>query len=173
MSNTVGTEEHPFPLTVGDGENGTGPTWGTDTRPIPQAKFPFPRTTTPTDPRIGTVGTLDTPFIVSGVTSAEPPHVITPPVITGQAVVGATLTCTPGTWDGTPAPDVICNWARDNIYIIGTLNHLTYVVTDSDRGHDITCIEEASNIVNTVQAASNKISIPASGFSNGFSSGFK
>lgn len=173
MTGTVGTVEHPFLLTPGDGESGTGQTWGTAERPFPVSKFRYPRTDTPVDPREGTVGTIDVPFIVSGAASAVPPFSIVPPFIAGAPVVGATLTYTPGTWSGVPAPDVVTNWARDNIYIIGTLNQGTYTVQAQDRGHAITCIEEATNIVDYAQQASNEIIIPASGFSNGFSSGFK
>lgn len=173
MTGTVGTVEHPFLLTPGDGESGTGQTWGTAERPFPVSKFRYPRTDTPVDPREGTVGTIDVPFIVSGAAPATPPHSLTPPTIAGEAVVGATLTYTAGTWGGNPTPSVITNWARDNIYILGTLNQGTYVVKAIDRGHAITCIEEATNEVDYAQQASNEIVIPARGFSNGFSLGFK
>jgi hypothetical protein len=149
-------------------------TWGSEDLPIPVEMFPFPFTLVPQDPRIGVVGTVDVPFIVDGVGSpGAPPYSITPPTIAGEAVVAATLTYTPGTWGGVPVPSVVTNWARDNIYIIGTLNQPTYTVQQQDRGHAITCIEEATNLIAYAQQPSNEIIIPASGFSRGFSSGFK
>ena len=104
--------------------------------------------------------------------AGEVPTNLTPPVIAGSAVVGATLTCTPGTWDGVPTPVITHQWYADGLPILGA-NGLTHVLTAQDAGHVVTCHERATNTLGTINEASNGIAIPAlRGFSSGFSNGF-
>jgi hypothetical protein len=109
---------------------------------------------------------------VYGAGGGELPTNLTPPVIAGNAAVGETLTCTPGTWDGVPTPVINYQWYADSLIILGE-NNLTHVVTAQDAGHVVTCHERATNTLGTVSEPSNGIAIPAlTGFSSGFGPGF-
>lgn len=90
------------------------------------------------------------------------PTVTTAPVITGTPAVAAVLTCTPGTYAGTPAPTVTRQWRR-NTTDQGGQTGLTYTVQPSDAGQTITCRETATNSAGSVVSASNAISIAAVG----------
>ena len=91
--------------------------------------------------------------------AGELPTNLTAPVIAGSAVVGATLTCTPGTWDGVPTPVITHQWYADGLPILGA--------------NVVTCHERATNTVGTSSEPSNGIAIPAlRGFSSGFGPGF-
>ena len=104
--------------------------------------------------------------------AGELPTNLTAPVIAGSGAVGATLTCTPGTWDGVPTPVITHQWFADSLPILGATN-LTHVVTAQDAGHVVTCHERATNTLGTVSEPSNGIAIPAlRGFSSGFGPGF-
>lgn len=86
------------------------------------------------------------------------PTVTDDPVIAGDAEVGATLTCTPGTYAGTPAPTVTRQWRR-NTTDLGGETGLTYLVDDTDAGQSITCRETATNTAGSVSSTSNEIEI--------------
>jgi hypothetical protein len=103
--------------------------------------------------------------------TGEIPVNLTPPVIAGAADFGATLTCTPGTWDGDPVPVISHRWYADAMPLIGETG-LTHVVTETDVGHVLTCHERATNVVGSIDAISNGIAIPAAAFSSAFSDAF-
>ena len=67
---------------------------------------------------------------------------VTPPTITGQAKVGATLTATDGTWS-VLGPTFAYQWNRDGAAIEGATG-ATYVVTGADAGADLTVTVTAS-----------------------------
>ena len=67
---------------------------------------------------------------------------VTPPTITGQAKVGATLTATDGTWSVLGATSAY-QWNRDGVAIEGATG-ATYVVTGADAGADLTVTVTAS-----------------------------
>ena len=97
------------------------------------------------------------------------PFNITPPVIAGDNFPGSILTCTPGTWGGTPTPLVTHQWQADGIDILGATG-LTYVTQFEDGGKAITCLERGTNVVGSIGQPSNAIQMPPpSGFGRGFS----
>jgi len=97
------------------------------------------------------------------------PFNITPPVIAGDNFPGSTLTCTPGTWGGTPAPTVTHQWQAGGIDILGATG-LTYVTQFTDGGKAITCVERGTSVVGSIGRPSNAIQMPPpSGFARGFS----
>jgi hypothetical protein len=58
------------------------------------------------------------------------------PTISGDVTAGSTLTADPGTWVPTPS-NVVYQWLRDGVEIDGA-DASAYVLTDDDRGTDIT-----------------------------------
>ena len=98
----------------------------------------------------------------------DSPAVLTPPAapvftvsptIAGTVAPGQTLTCTPGTCTGNPAPVRAYQWRRTDpatgvVTAIGGAAGLTYVVTDADLGFTLTCLETATNISGAATAAS-------------------
>jgi len=92
--------------------------------------------------------------------SGTPPVNGTPPSISGSTVVGSTLTATPGTWSGSPAPTVSGVWKSSGTTV--QVGGLTYVTQLSDQGDAMTYVETASNGIGApVQATSNTITMAA------------
>ena len=97
------------------------------------------------------------------------PFNLTPPSIAGDPFFGETLTCTPGTWDGTPTPVVTHQWQHNGADILGATG-LTYEVQYGDAATNITCLERGSSVAGSTSIASNALAVPPrSGFSRGFS----
>lgn len=81
------------------------------------------------------------------------------PSIAGTAAVGSTLTCTPGTWVGSPAPTLTRKWQAGGVDIPGATG-LTYVVAAGDAGKSIRVVETGTNVLGSASANSNAIAIP-------------
>jgi hypothetical protein len=83
------------------------------------------------------------------------------PVVSGGDSVGATLTCTDGTWTGYPAPTFTKQWYRvdilDNEYLISGATGDTYVLQTTDEAYDIRCKVTGSNAGGNTTASSNTI----------------
>jgi hypothetical protein len=67
--------------------------------------------------------------------------------------VGATLTATPGTWAGSPAPTYTYQWKLDGVAISGATAS-AYVVASGDAGHVITVTVTATNASGSASATS-------------------
>jgi len=80
------------------------------------------------------------------------------PVISGNPVVGSTLTTTNGTWTGFPAPTFTYQWLRNGV-VIGGATSITYVTQVADVGQQITCRVTGTNSVGSVSAISNVITV--------------
>lgn len=65
------------------------------------------------------------------------------PALTGQPVVGQTLTCGDGTWTGATAGGFTREWRRDGVAIPGQTS-ATYAVTAADHGQRLTCAVQAA-----------------------------
>jgi hypothetical protein len=79
-----------------------------------------------------------------------------PPSISGTAVVGQTLTATPGTWTGIAT--VNGNWQRNGVDIVGAkLLNYTLVQADAGNTSNITYLETATNTAGSADATSNQI----------------
>lgn len=81
------------------------------------------------------------------------------PVASGTPAVGQTLSCTTGSWTGTPAPTFAYAWLRDGVAIPGASTS-TYVVQAADQGNGLTCKVTAKNASGTVAAVSNTLTVP-------------
>ena len=95
--------------------------------------------------------------------SAKAPELKSPesgPKVTGKPVVNETLTCSPGEWVGTPAPEFSYLWLRDEVTIGVTTN--SYVVEPGDRGHALVCQVTAKNIGGSTVADSKPVKIAGS-----------
>lgn len=80
------------------------------------------------------------------------------PVITGNAVVGSTLTSDTGTWTGNPTPTYAYQWRRDAVDIAAATNS-TYVSQAADVGTAVTCRVTATNSQGNAGSTSNSITV--------------
>lgn len=86
------------------------------------------------------------------------PSVTTAPVIAGNTAVGSVLTCTPGTYAGSPTPTVTRKWQAAGVDIPGATG-LTYTTQAADVGDAITCVETATNSAGSINGTSNAITV--------------
>ncbi len=84
------------------------------------------------------------------------------PIITGTAQEGQTVTCSTGTWTGTPTITYAYQWKRNGSSIIGA-NTSSYLLSVFDVGQSITCTVTATNSGGSSSATSNTIT-PISAF---------
>jgi len=84
-----------------------------------------------------------------------PPVNVVPPSITGNAVIGATLTCAPGQWTGNPNPTGAYQWKLDNVDVAGATTP-QYVTTAAG---SVTCAVTGTNSQGSATAVSNAIVI--------------
>jgi len=82
---------------------------------------------------------------------------LTPPVISGTAERGETLTSTTGTWSGTGTITFAYQWQRDNVDISGATSS-TYVLVADDDNTSITCVVTATDDEGSTNSSSNAIS---------------
>lgn len=88
--------------------------------------------------------------------SDAPPVSTVAPAVTGTARVGFTLTCSGGTWTGTPTPTVAqFQWMR-NGFQISNANASTYVCTLADLGAIMSCVVRRTNIYGDTYRESNR-----------------
>jgi hypothetical protein len=81
----------------------------------------------------------------------------TAPTVSGQVVVGSTLTCSPGAWTGAPSPSFGYEWLRDGTAINGATG-ATYVTVAADAGKAIGCkVTGRSSAGSTSATSSNTI----------------
>jgi hypothetical protein len=90
----------------------------------------------------------------------QPPYLpvnIEGPIISGNTIVGSTLTLTgEGIWIGNPSPTLTFQWFRGGTPIINQTS-FTYVTQTADVGQQITCRVTGTNSVGSVNAISNVI----------------
>ena len=80
------------------------------------------------------------------------------PAITGTATVGNTLTCSQGTWSGSPT-SYAYQWKRDGTQLGGKTTS-TYVVDVNDKDTTLTCTVTATNPQGSTPATSAGVLIP-------------
>jgi len=78
------------------------------------------------------------------------------PAITGTAQEGQTVTCSTGTWTGTPTITFAYQWKRNGSNI-GSATNSTYTLVTADVSQSITCQVTATNGVGSANANSNTI----------------
>lgn len=97
---------------------------------------------------------------VGPVASADTPPVNTvAPVASGTVRIGELLSCTTGTWTGTPAPTYAYQWTRDGSPIGGATS-ATYTVVAADISAQIACEVTATNTAGSAMEPSNDLSSP-------------
>jgi hypothetical protein len=79
------------------------------------------------------------------------------PTVSGTAAPGSTLSCTPGTWTGSPTFSYV--WERDGATVVATTP--TYLVQSPDAGHTLTCVVAASNAGGVTDASSAPVAVSA------------
>jgi hypothetical protein len=90
------------------------------------------------------------------------------PAISGTAQQGATLTCSTGSWTGSPI-SFARQWTRDGTDIDGASSSF-YAVTAADVSHSLACRVSATNVAGTGQATSDSVT-PIAGASSAGSTG--
>jgi hypothetical protein len=73
------------------------------------------------------------------------------PVVSGSTLQGQTLTCTNGSWTGSPFAYAF-QWRRNGVNISGATSS-TYVTVSGDLGTNISCAVTATNVVGSSAAA--------------------
>jgi surface protein len=97
--------------------------------------------------------------VVAGVVAGipkDPPVNTVAPAVTGTTKVGQTLSCTEGTWTGTPTITFAYQWKRGSTSISGATS-ATYVLASADFTENITCDVTATNSAGTATQASNSV----------------
>jgi hypothetical protein len=100
--------------------------------------------------------------ITSGIDAAlmpKAPFNTVAPVASGTPAAGQTLSCTSGSWTGTPAPTFAYSWLHDGVAIVGATGSM-YVVQPVDQGNGLTCKVTATNKSGSVAAVSNTLIVP-------------
>lgn len=91
------------------------------------------------------------------------------PAVSGTTVVGATLTCTTGTWSGSPAPTYAYQWRRTAglgfAAIVGE-TAATYDLAAADIDTLVSCVVTATNASGDAGQASNAVGPITSGAGN-------
>ena len=80
------------------------------------------------------------------------------PEISGNTLLGSTLTTTNGTWTGVPAPTFTYEWLREDASIPNQTKN-TYVTQLADIGKQITCRVTGTNSAGSAIAISNVITV--------------
>lgn len=87
-----------------------------------------------------------------------PPFLILAPVLAGTGKVGATVTASPGTWGGFPAPSTSLQWCRDGVPIEGATGS-AYVPSAADDRRALTCRVTAASIAGSVGVVTASLAI--------------
>lgn len=89
---------------------------------------------------------------------AAPTNTVTP-AVTGTPAVGQTLTCSTGTWTGSPT-GYTYQWRKVPVANIAGATSSTYVVQAGDAASDIYCNVTATNAGGSATVPSNTVTIP-------------
>lgn len=112
----------------------------------------------PLGPVLGSVlGSALSPALGEGMGVAAPVNSVAP-AITGTTTVGSLLTCSTGTWSGSPT--YAYQWTRSGIDIPGATNS-TYTLVTADTARDINCRVTATNAGGSTAQLAAATTIPA------------
>lgn len=89
-----------------------------------------------------------------------PPENLTKPVASGEAKVGATLSCSQGTWTGQQPISYAYKWFRQKTEAISNATSATYKLTGEDEGRSLSCKVSATNGGGTTTVESNSVNLP-------------
>jgi hypothetical protein len=88
------------------------------------------------------------------------PESVEAPQVSGSPVVGSSLKCGPGLWNGKPPPTFSFQWLRDGVAIAAATAQ-TYTVELADQGHSLSCTVRATNGEGSAEAhSSNALAVP-------------
>ena len=109
----------------------------------------------------GRAGNL-TPLQMSNAITAElskvlAPVMTSPPVVSGTATVGSTLSCTQGNWTYVPT-SYRYQWRRGGANIAGA-TAATHVLVAADSGTSVSCQVTATNAAGSTPAVSNAVAV--------------
>jgi hypothetical protein len=90
-------------------------------------------------------------------TSPTTPAFTTNLVLSGNATVGSTLECSPGTWSHNPT-SIAYSWQRSGTTIAGQSGS-TYTLTSADEGASLTCAATIANGAGSASATSNAVTV--------------
>ena len=93
------------------------------------------------------------------ITPVSPPAVTAAPTITGSTTLGSVLSCSTGTWNGSPT-GYAYQWKRDGTNIAGQTTSSHTVVT-ADQGHGLSCTVTATNTSGSASSTTSSTSVPA------------
>lgn len=105
----------------------------------------------------GTNGVGSSPGDSNDIQILAPPVNTVAPVASGGPIVGQTVSCTTGTWTGSPTIAYTYQWRRDGVNI-GSATNSTYVLVSGDDGKAIDCMVTATNAAGNASQDSNNIS---------------
>ena len=102
------------------------------------------------------IGYGNSVFLRRAYSTGLPPVNTVAPSITGTAQEGQTVTCSTGTWTGTPTITYSYQWRRNGSNI-GSATNSTYTLVTADVSQSITCQVTATNGAGSASATSNTI----------------
>ncbi len=79
------------------------------------------------------------------------------PTVSGSGRLGATLSCSPGSWSGSPS--LSYQWLRDGTKIPGA-SAASYTITAADAGRSLSCRVTATNSGGAASASSAAVAVP-------------
>jgi hypothetical protein len=80
------------------------------------------------------------------------------PAVTGTPSAGNTLSCSTGTWTGTPAPLYSYQWTRNGSAITGAITN-AYLVPLGIVGSTLACVVKGRNPSGIVSKVSNTVTV--------------
>lgn len=89
---------------------------------------------------------------------ASVPECLVPPTIAGTGRIGSPVVLDPGSWSGTPVPDLACQWLVDGEAVTGAVA-TTYVPVAADDGRSLSCRVTAGNTAGRAEAETAAIRI--------------
>lgn len=93
------------------------------------------------------------------VTPVSPPAVTATPTITGSTTLGSVLSCSQGTWNGSPT-GYAYQWKRDGSNVSGETTN-THTIVAADQGHGLSCTVTANNSAGSASSTTSSTSVPA------------
>jgi hypothetical protein len=94
--------------------------------------------------------------VITGKGQPSAPVNVTPPVASGDVIMGYTVSCTTGTWSAYPAPTYTYQWRKNGSNITGATSS-TYVVDSANASGPIDCVVTATNTAGSASADSNDL----------------
>lgn len=157
LSCTTGTWTGTAPITYAyqwkrNGNDIIGATSSLYTIQVADSAAAITCTVTATDVNGSAAATSNT---ITAQTFVAPTNTVAP-AISGTAQEGQTVTCSTGTWTGTPIITYTYQWKRNGSNI-GSATSSSYLLVSADVGQSITCQVTATNAVGSNNATSNTI----------------